>query len=162
MTRLLQIPVVALASLLALSACERQSVNPPTEPANPVQVEGGDAPPATPPAGVGSVMQGAGPATFVGRWAGRASWCANTSGAEQPITISTLRFEGYENSCTITALEQVSDGYEAALTCQAEGMASSERVRMAVQGEVMRLTWINRNDAVVQLVRCPGAPEPTG
>ena len=156
------IPVLAALSALLCSACERETVNPPTEPANPILVEGADAPPPTPPAGVASVMQGAGPATFVGRWAGQAGWCANTSGAEQPITISTMRFEGYENSCAITSLEQVSDGYEATLACQAEGTASLERVRMAVQGDVMRLTWINRNDAVVQLVRCPVAPEPTG
>jgi hypothetical protein len=26
---------------------------------------------------------------------------------------------------------------------------------MAVQGEGMRLTWLNRNDAVISLARCP-------
>ena len=162
MTRTPLVPVLTMLPLLFCAACEQQGVNPPTEPANPIAVSDADAPPATRPPDVGVVMQGSGPATFVGRWAAQASWCASTQGAKQPITISTMRFEGYENSCAIASLDQVSDGYEAALACQAEGTPSTERVRLAVQGDALRLTWLNRDNAVVQLVRCPGAPEPTG
>jgi hypothetical protein len=162
MTRSQRLSALAIAPLLICAACERQTVNPPTEPAQAVTAPGSDVPPATPPPGVGSVLPGSGPATFVGRWAARIGWCANTSGAEQPVTISTLRFEGYENRCALSALAQVPDGYEADLACQAEGAQTQERIRMSVQGDAMRLTWLNRDNAVVQLVRCPSAPEPTG
>ncbi|WP_343787010.1 hypothetical protein [Brevundimonas lenta] len=66
-----------------------------------------------------------------------------------------MRFEGYENSCAITSLDQVADGYEATLACQAEGTNARERIRLSRQGESLRLTWLNRNDAVVVLTRCP-------
>lgn len=161
------LPIAVL--LLSLAACERAGVNPPTEPANPIQTT--EVAPAAPaPPGIGPAMPGAGPASFVGRWAGNAAWCANTTGPERPITISTLRFEGYENSCAITSLDQVQDGYELTLACQAEGEATRERVRLSAQDDVLRLTWLNRHDAVVLLARCPApaataaptTPEPAG
>lgn len=142
------------AAVLLVAACDRQTVNPPTEPAQPI-TSPEVAPGAPAPADIGSVMPGAGPATFVGRWAGNAAWCANTTGAETPINITPLRFEGYENSCAITSLDQVTDGYELTLACQAEGEVSRERVRLSRQDDVLRLTWLNRNDAVVLLARCP-------
>jgi len=149
------VPVVFLA-VLALAACGPAEVNSPTDPAAPIDTPEADAPPPTPPPGVGSILPGSGPQTFVGRWAANASWCANPRGAERPIVITTTRFEGYENRCSIQSITQVADGYEAALACEAEGQVSDERIRMAVQGEGMRLTWLNRNDAVISLVRCPG------
>jgi hypothetical protein len=106
-------------------------------------------------------MPGSGPQTFVGRWAANGAWCANPQGAERPIEITTTRFEGYENSCGILSISQVSDGYEAALACAAEGETSSERIRMAVQGDGMRLTWLNRSNAVISLARCPAPPAAT-
>lgn len=146
-----------LATVLLAAACERQTVNPPTEPAAPI-ASPEVTPPAPGPEGVGPALPGAGPASFVGRWAGNVAWCANTTGAERPITITPLRFEGYENSCAITSLDQVTDGYEVMLACQAEGEASRERVRLSVQDNVLRLTWLNRNEAVVLLARCPAGP----
>jgi len=148
-----------LIPLLLLAACERQTVNPPTEPAAPI-ASPEVAPGAPPPADLAAALPGAGPATFVGRWAGKAAWCANTSGAEAPITITPLRFEGYENSCAITSIDQVRDGYELTLACQAEGEVSRERVRLSRQEDVLRLTWLNRNDAVVLLARCPAETGP--
>lgn len=149
------LPLSALAATLVLAACQRETVNPPTEPADPIPVPVEEQDP-------GPGKAGATPATFVGRWAARSEWCANTSGPEQAITISTLRFEGYENSCAISSLDQVTGGYEATLACESEGTASRERVRLAAQGDGLRLTWLDRDDAAVQLVRCPVAPEPTG
>lgn len=154
MTRAL---IPAFAAVLLIAACDRQTVNPPTEPAAPI-TSAEVAPPAPTPPGVGTVMPGAGPASFVGRWAGNLAWCANTSGAEQPVTLTPLRFDGYGNSCAITSLEQVIDGYEVTLACQAEGGASRERLRLSVQDDVLRLTWLNRNEAVVLLRRCPAVP----
>lgn len=162
MTHASPLPFLCLAAVLACAACERETVNPPTEPAAPITGEGSTAPPPAPPPGLDPIMPGAGPANIVGRWAAQRAWCANTSGPEQAITISTLRFEGYENSCAISSLDQVDGGYEATLACASEGTTTRERVRMAAQGDSMRLTWLNRNNAVVQLVRCPASPEPTG
>ena len=51
--------------------------------------------------------------------------------------------------------------YEAVLACASEGQTSSERIRMAVQGDGMRLTWLNRNNAVISLVRCPAPALPS-
>jgi len=149
----------AVLAFLTLAACGQSETNPPTDPAAPIATPEADAPPPTPPPGVGSIMPGSGPQTFVGRWAANGAWCANPQGAERPIEITTTRFEGYENRCDIQSITQVADGYEAALACTAEGQTSSERIRMAVQGEGMRLTWLNRNDAVISLVRCPAPPE---
>lgn len=158
MTRAL---IPAFAAVLLIAACDRQAVNPPTEPAAPIATPEA-APPAPKPPGVGTVMPGAGPASFVGRWAGNLAWCANTSGAQQPVVLTPLRFEGYENRCAITSLEQVVDGYEVTLACQAEGGASRERVRLSAQDDVLRLTWLNRNEAVLLLRRCPAAPVADG
>lgn len=147
-----------ILAVLLLAACGPSGTNPPTDPAAPIDTPEAKAPSPTPPPGVGSIMPGSGPQTFVGRWAANAAWCANTRGAERAIKITPLRFEGYENSCGIQSITQVSDGYEAALACAAEGQTASERIRMAVQGDSMRLTWLNRNNAVVSLVRCPASP----
>lgn len=146
--------------VFALAACGPSDVNPPTQPAPAINTAEAKAPPPTPPPGVGSVMPGSGPQTFVGRWAANLSWCSNVQGDARPIEITTTRFEGYENSCDIRSISQVTDGYEAGLACAAEGQTSTERVRMAVQGDVMRLTWLNRNEAVVRLARCPVAADP--
>ena len=140
---------------LVLAACGQSETNPPTDPAAPIDTPEAQAPAPSPPPGVGSIMPGSGPQTFVGRWAANDAWCANPRGAERPIEISTTRFEGYENSCGILSISQVAEGYQVALACAAEGQTSSERVRMAVQGDAMRLTWLNRNSAAVSLVRCP-------
>ncbi len=147
--------VPAVLTALTLAACGPAQTNAPTDPAAPIDTPEADAPAAAPPPGVGSIMPGSGPQTFVGRWAANAGWCASPQGAERPIEITTTRFEGYENSCGILSISQVSDGYEATLACAAEGQTSSERIRMAAQGESMRLTWLNRNDAVITLARCP-------
>ena len=152
---------LSLLAILMLASCGQAQTNSPTDPAAPIDTPAAEAPAPTPPPGVGSIMPGSGPQTFVGRWAANAAWCANPQGPERPIEITTTRFEGYENSCGILSISQVYDGYEAALACAAEGETSSERIRMAVQGDGMRLTWLNRNNAVISLARCPAPPAAT-
>lgn len=149
-----------LLSALAVAACGQSETNSPTDPAQPIDTPEASAPPRVPPPGVGPIMPGSGPQSFVGRWAADAAWCANTQGAERPIEITTTRFEGYENSCAITSLDEVATGYQAGLSCEAEGQTSTERVRMSVQGESLRLTWPDRNGAVVLLTRCPAPTAP--
>lgn len=147
--------IFASATFAVLAACEGESVNPPTQPARPVTAEDGSAPAPPSPPGANPAMPGSGPATFVGTWAAETSWCANTTGDRRPITITTMRFEGYENSCAISSLDQVADGYEATLACQSEGVTTRERIRLTAQGETLRLTWLTRENAVVVLRRCP-------
>ena len=146
--------------VFVLAGCGQSEINAPTDPAAPIDTPEAEAPAPTPPPGVGSIMPGSGPQTFVGRWAANAAWCANPQGPERPIEITTTRFEGYENSCGILSISQVADGYEAVLACASEGQTSSERIRMAVQGDSMRLTWLNRNNAVISLARCPAPATP--
>mgnify|MGYP003575599807 FL=1 len=145
---------LTLLAVFAVAACGPGEPNPPTQPAEPVDTPDAAAPPATPPPGLGPSLPGGGPRNFVGRWAADVSWCPNTTGVERPIEITTTRFEGYENSCAIDAIQQVSDGYEADLTCMAEGSVARERVRMSVAGQTLRLTWLNRDNAVVNLTKC--------
>jgi hypothetical protein len=150
------------AALLLVAACERQGAKPTTAPVAPVITPEAAPPPPSASPGVGPALPGAGPASFVGRWAADTAWCADTTGPRQPITLSITRFQGDEHSCAITTLNQVRDGFEAGLACQAGGATSDERVRLSVQGDVLRLTWLNRNEAVVLLKRCPAPPEATG
>jgi hypothetical protein len=143
----------ALAGVLVLlSACEKMSpVNPPTEPARAIEI---DDPGALPAAGQTSMLPGRGAASFVGRWAGDVAWCAAPQGARSPVEISATRFEGYETSCAIAAVDEVADGYVATLACLAQGQARSERVRFQVTGDVMRLAWLDRVGEPVSLRKC--------
>lgn len=142
----------AVAVLALLSACgEATPVNPPTEPAQPV--EGQD--PLTPPdRGQTSMLPGRGATSFVGRWAADVSWCAAPQGMRRPIEITATRFEGYETRCSIAAVEEVADGYVATLACAAEGEGRSERVRFQVSGDVMRLSYLDRVGEPVTLKKC--------
>jgi len=145
---------LSLLAVLAVAACGPGEPNPPTEPAEPIDTPEAAVDPAVPLPGGGSALPGAGPRNFVGRWAADVSWCPNKTGPERPIEITTTRFDGYENSCAIASISQIADGYEALLTCTAEGAVSNERVRMNVMGQSLRLTWLNRDNAVVALTKC--------
>ena len=126
-------------------------MNPPTEPAQPITIEGGDAPAAK---GQTSMLPGRGATSFVGRWAADVSWCAAPQGDRRPIEISSTRFEGYENGCDIATVQEVADGYVATLACLSEGTASSERVRFQVTEDIMRLTYLDRGGDPVTLRKC--------
>lgn len=143
-----------LAVLILVAGCGSEDANGPTNPAQPIDTPEAAAPPNAPPPGVGTVMPGSGPETFVGRWAADVSWCPNTTGPERAIEITPTRFQGYENTCVIASVDQIEGGYEAAMVCEAEGVRSQERIRMAVRGQSMRLTWLNRDGAVVSLSKC--------
>jgi hypothetical protein len=144
--------LTAAGLALSLTSCgETASVNPPTEPAAPIEIQV----PATPPdKGQTSMLPGRGPVSFVGRWAADVSWCAAPQGERRPIDITATRFEGYENSCSIAAVDQVADGYVATLACISEGRAASERVRFQVTGDVMRLSYPDRGGDPVVLRKC--------
>ena len=138
--------------MLSLVACgDNGRVNPPTEPAAAVTTDDPSAPAAR---GQTSMLPGRGATSFVGRWAADVSWCAAPQGANRPIDITATRFEGYENSCGIAAVEEVADGYVATLACVSEGTARSERVRFQVTGDLMRLTYLDRGGDPVELHKC--------
>ncbi|MNS61752.1 hypothetical protein D3C72_947880 [compost metagenome] len=137
---------------IALGACDRDGgVNPPTEPARPIE---GTAPPARRPPDAKSMLPGAGPVSFVGRWAAEADWCFNPRGDRVPIEITTTELRGYENRCDIQRITELSTGYEAALKCDAEGEARYERVRMTATAQTLAITWMDRSDRPVRLLRC--------
>lgn len=138
--------------LLALAACGREPVNPPTEPAPPV--DGAPVAPAAPEPGVTPTLPGTGPTSFVGRWAANVAWCATPKGAQRPIDITPTRFEGYENSCALASVTETATGYDAALVCQSEGTVRRERIRMAVADQTLNLTWLDRDGARTQLTKC--------
>lgn len=144
-----------ISTALAVAACGPSETNAPTEPAEPIDTPAADAPPAAArPGGVGAMLPGAGPQSFVGRWAANVAWCPNTQGPEQPIEITPTRFIGYENSCTIATVDQTGEGYDAALRCQAEGQTSIERVRMVASGQTLQLTYLDRDNATISLTKC--------
>lgn len=151
---------LAILLAAALSACgEAGPVNPPTEPARPIEAVDPGAPADD---GTVSMMPGRGPTSFVGRWAADVAWCAAPQGAERPIEITPTRFEGYENSCSIAAIDEVVDGYIATLACMSEGAASSERVRFRVTGDVMRLTYLDREVEATTLRKCTTLEDTAG
>jgi hypothetical protein len=144
--------MVPAALLFALGACgDNGPVNPPTEPAAAITVEDPSAPAAR---GQTSMLPGRGATSFVGRWAADVSWCAAPQGERRPIEITSTRFEGYENSCEIAAVEEVADGYVATLACFSEGAARSERVRFQVTQDIMRLSYLDRAGEPVTLKKC--------
>lgn len=147
----------ALIAAALLSGCGNSEVNPPDQPARPLRTP--EAMQAVEPPGPSSLAS-RGPRSFVGVWAADVSWCAQPQGDRRPITITPLRFDGYENRCDITAIDETPNGYVASLTCAAEGQASKERVHMATGGDVMNLTYIDRDMKTVKLLRCPASPRP--
>lgn len=147
--------IVATAFALTLTGCDGQrGVNPPTEPARPIEGPAAEAPATQRPPGMGSLTPGAGPRNFVGRWAAEADWCANPRGDRVPIEITTTEFRGYENRCQIQHITELATGYEAALTCEAEGQVRDERVRLSATDKTLDITWLDRSDRPVRLLRC--------
>ncbi|KAK0352028.1 hypothetical protein LTR94_022531 [Friedmanniomyces endolithicus] len=136
--RLALFPLLALGSLLG--ACGENDVNPPDQPAAPLRTA--EAMQAVEPPGPSSLAS-RGPRSF---------------GDRRPLTITPQRFEGYENRCDIAHIDETPHGYVATLNCTAEGQVATERVHMAAAGDVMNLTYIDRDMTTVKLLRCPGSP----
>lgn len=148
---------IALAALLIcpialVAGCERhQAVNPPTEPAEAIN-QPDVAPKATGSSGGG--VAGTGPTSFVGRWTSDVSWCTGPQGARRPIEITPIRFEAPDKSCHIYSVDQSATGYLAVLQCDATDPTRQERVHMSVVGQSLTLTYPDRADARVTLLKC--------
>jgi hypothetical protein len=132
-------PVISISSLgllMLLTACGDEGPIAETADASPPVVE-------TEP-GVGEIY---------GRWAAEAEWCMNAP--DNTILIRDGRFEGKENSCEMSQPERNGEGWLVNLDCRTAGMETDERVRLTPQGEELRITYIDRQDAnEVHLQRC--------
>jgi hypothetical protein len=155
-------PAILTTALLA--ACDGHRVNPPTEPARAITSPVVDATAEGPSDSMAPLMPGTGPTSFIGRWSADPSWCMQASGTgpltvRRPIEITTTRFEGYENGCDIARIDQVTGGYQATLSCNANGSVHAERVQMSVVGQTLALVYVDQPGAdgtprSVKLLKC--------
>ncbi|WP_312596611.1 hypothetical protein [Brevundimonas sp.] len=145
----------ALAALVLLAACGDDQVNPPNEPAAPLRTPEAMQPVEAPGP---SSLASRGPRSFVGVWAANPAWCARPQGANSPITITPMRFDAYGHNCDIASIDERGSGYVAALSCMAQGKAVHERVHMGTAGDVLTLTYVDRDMLTTKLARCPGSP----
>lgn len=146
--------LLAASAALGLAACgDHASVNPPTEPAAALTTPEALQPVET--AGPGVSMPGTGPASFVGRWAADARWCPEGQVPDQAVTITPTVFQGYENRCDLTQIDELPGGYEAALRCRSEGQVTQERARFASTGPTLNILWLDRpGRPTTKLLRC--------
>ena len=104
-------------------------------------------------AGAGA-MPGTGPTSFVGRWSRDVSWCADPAGDPRTLEITPTQFSGDGSRCDIASIDQAINGYDATLRCEAGTGTRTERVSMAVAGQVLTLTWLDRQDEPMSLTKC--------
>lgn len=145
----------AAIAIVLLAACSDRQVNPPTEPAAPLRTP--EAMQQVAPKGPSSLAE-RGRRSFVGVWAANTTWCARPEDERSPIVLTPLRFDAYGRKCDIARIDETSSGYAATLSCEVEGRSDTERVHMSTTGDVMNLTYVDRNMQTVKLARCPGSP----
>lgn len=94
-----------------------------------------------------------------GIWSAEPDWCVNAerigSVTPAPILLSASEMLGYENSCDITAVDEV-DGLSAwqiDITCQSEGDLYEERRLIMVDGDRMWM-WFGADEPLL-FTRCP-------
>lgn len=91
------------------------------------------------------------------------TWALDPARCEGPVLrISRTRFEGAENGCDITSFTDNGNGsYTAQLRCTAGGSSVEEAISMrpifAPTGEGIDLTYLNRDNLVTTVLRCPEA-----
>ncbi len=144
---------VVLATLLA--ACDPPGqVNPPTEPAQPIQGPGTSAPPPQRPPGMEPLLRGAGATSFVGRWAAAAGACAQPDD-EAALEITTADLHGRGLLCVIETINERGQGYDALLSCQTAAGQAERPARFEATDDTLRLIWLDRpNEQPQRLIRC--------
>lgn len=91
---------------------------------------------------------------YVGRWAADPVWCTDQSEGF-PITITETRFEGRENICEMSAIEQAPEGgVTAQLSCQSLGETIEEPIVFAPAGDQIAITYPDRGGEPVLFSRC--------
>lgn len=138
-----------MAAALGLAACGDEGVNPPTEPAEPIT--SATAVDTFGPAGQGAVYRpGTGPASFIGRWAEDVRVCTlDPGGPGTPIEITVTEVRGDGIACSIAAIEQVGDSYDADLLCP-----SRQQVRLTVNDRVLTALYLAPDIRRVTLNKC--------
>ncbi|MCE8010680.1 hypothetical protein [Billgrantia desiderata] len=102
---------------------------------------------------------------YAGRWATEPALCARDEEEDQAITLGPSHFEGGGASCDMEVAEEGDNVWEAQLDCPADDMATDERIRMSLEAgdeaedDVLTLTYLDREDFEVTLMRCPGPGE---
>jgi hypothetical protein len=143
----------ALALPVLLAGCDQSPPAAPAPPPAATPAPAAPAPAAPPPAQSSTAIE-----PLIGSWAATPENCAT------PIVVAADRFEGAENSCTITGWTDNGDGtLTAATSCQSAGQTANERIRMeplfGPQGEGIRLTYLDRGGDPVLVFACR-APRP--
>jgi hypothetical protein len=140
--------IAALAAGALVAGCGEDDLNPPTQPAAPI-----DAPTAGAlgPAHQGAVYRpGRGPASFMGRWSEDVAWCAlQPGGRDTPVEITVDAVTGGGAHCAIASIHQAGDSYDVELRCP-----SAQTVRFTVVGTVMTALYLAPDVREVTLNKC--------
>jgi hypothetical protein len=128
---------------------------------------GGEEPPAAVtevPAGGGATRPADSAYPFQGLWANSFTDCSLAPGSAEaaPIEINTSRFVGYENSCVIDRVVNLSGEArnEVMLTCLAEGREEPRQMYMRVKGDTLMVEM--GPGQTVTWTRCPAAEDSEG
>lgn len=93
-------------------------------------------------------------AFYVGRWAADRVWCTDQSEGF-PITITETRFEGRENICDMSEIEDTPEGgVTAQLSCQAPGETIEEPIVFAPAGDQIAISYPDRGGDPILFSRC--------
>lgn len=102
---------------------------------------------------------------YAGRWATEPALCARDGGEDRAITIGPSSLQQGATACEMQAAQQDENVWEAELDCQGGDRDVKERVRLSLEeesadaGEVMTFTYLDREEQVVTLMRCPSPGE---
>ncbi len=94
--------------------------------------------------------------TWEGVWAFEKDWCQYSDQIGEhdpaPIRITRNEFVGLENWCTVTHLKAVEGEMVLDLACEGEGITSSDRIYLRVEGDALKIR--RAGEETVQYHRC--------
>ncbi len=100
--------------------------------------------------------QSGGQPAYVGRWTEQPAWCRNRVGTDElPLVIHARRLEGVEWACTFQQVNGTHPEWRVTARCNGEGMTNRERFVFRVEGNAMRLTYVDRGNRTHRVTRCP-------
>ena len=89
-------------------------------------------------------------------WAFERDWCQYSDQIGEhdpaPIRITKKEFVGLENWCTVTQLNAVAGEMVLDLACEGEGIASSDRIYLRVEGDSLKIR--RAGEETLQYHRC--------
>ncbi len=104
----------------------------------------------------GALAQSASQPGYVGRWAEQPGWCRNRVGTDElPLVIAARSLEGVEWACRFEQVSGSHPEWRITARCQGEGMTNRERFVFRVEGNAMRMTYVDRGNRTYRAVRCP-------